>query len=72
MAEFKVMLSPEIPENEIWASSQAFESLKDRITPEFEEVLKAVKETQALADKLYAGSDRTVRISLEVTHADGN
>jgi hypothetical protein len=70
--EFKVLLSPDIPENEIWASSHAYESLKDRVTPEFEEVLKAVRETQALADKLYAGTDRTVRISLEVTHADGH
>lgn len=71
MPEFKVLLSPEIPENEIWASSRAFESLKDRVTPEFEQILKAVQETQALADKLYAGSDRTVRISLEVMRADG-
>lgn len=70
--EFKVLLSPDIPEDEIWASSMAFESLKERITPEFEQVLKAVQETQALADKLYAGTDRTVRISFEVAHADGN
>lgn len=70
--EFKVLLSKDIPENEIWASSKAFESLKDRITPGFETVLKAVQETQALADKLYAGTDRRAVISIEVSHADGN
>lgn len=67
MPEFKVLLSPDIPEDEIWASSKAFESVKERVTPEFEQVLKGVQELQALADKLYAGSDRSVRISFEVS-----